>query len=477
VAILRKLRVALIGIAVLLLCASAASAYFPAPVNSPLNNMSLAGIVKVNGSRPPIGSELAVYNDSSKTALCGIFVLQEYEPGADWFNMVIAGDTGEFADPDGVSAGDCYVADAPLYFTLWDGTDEINQDDAGVTLEYGNNSYGSAYPSFPPVYEWMGYYYVDLNFVLGPVDNCPADPLKTEPGICGCGIADTDSDSDGTADCLDACPADPDKTAAGACGCGVVDTDGDLDGIVDCIDNCPVDANADQADCDSDGVGDVCDPDFPCASGVTITIPLEVGWNQISLPIAKVWYNGTLPTAPLADNLSPEPLTPLNAVFSAVFSSISGKYNLIRAYDGTTKNYDPTKPAFANTLKYIAGGYGYWIDMKEAATLVVTGPAMTASDSLQLSAGWNLVGYWHSDVQYLNPIPTAYFPAGMTYTLVPNMGTVLSSLSGNLTLVRGFDGTTKNYDPTKPAFANTLNYMGGGYGYWINIPVTGVLSY
>lgn len=36
--------------------------------------------------------------------------------------------------------------------------------------------------------------------------------------------------------------------------------DGDGDGIVTNADNCPVDANADQADADSDGIGDVCDP-------------------------------------------------------------------------------------------------------------------------------------------------------------------------------------------------------------------------
>ncbi len=34
-------------------------------------------------------------------------------------------------------------------------------------------------------------------------DNCPADPNKTDPGICGCGVSDSDSDGDGILDCFD----------------------------------------------------------------------------------------------------------------------------------------------------------------------------------------------------------------------------------------------------------------------------------
>lgn len=144
-----------------------------------------------------------------------------------------------------------------------------------------------------------------------PIDHCPDDPGKTEPGACGCGVPDTDSDSDGSADCVDGCPQDPDKSEAGACGCGEPEDDGDGDGVPDCVDDCPADPsktepgacgcgkpdtdanangvadckeggpprpsdrdkdgvpdsrdncpsspNAEQGDYDEDGVGDVCD--------------------------------------------------------------------------------------------------------------------------------------------------------------------------------------------------------------------------
>src|SRR5690606_14746055 len=38
-------------------------------------------------------------------------------------------------------------------------------------------------------------------YVTNQMDNCPSDPLKRDPGICGCGVADVDSDLDGIADC------------------------------------------------------------------------------------------------------------------------------------------------------------------------------------------------------------------------------------------------------------------------------------
>jgi hypothetical protein len=73
-------------------------------------------------------------------------------------------------------------------------------------------------------------------------DGCPQDPDKTVPGVCGCALADTDADHDGTADCLDGCPKDPKKTSPGACGCAAVDVDSDKDGTADCVDGCPQDS-------------------------------------------------------------------------------------------------------------------------------------------------------------------------------------------------------------------------------------------
>ena len=72
-------------------------------------------------------------------------------------------------------------------------------------------------------------------------DECPADPNKVFPGICGCGTEDTDTDGDGAPDCFDNCPEDPDKIEPGICGCGNTDVDSDQDGVFDCDDGCPDD--------------------------------------------------------------------------------------------------------------------------------------------------------------------------------------------------------------------------------------------
>jgi hypothetical protein len=91
----------------------------------------------------------------------------------------------------------------------------------------------------------------------GSDDSCPNDPNKTEPGICGCGVSDVDSDGDGTPDCNDGCSSSSFKIASGVCGCAIPETDMDGDGTPDCIDGCPSDANKTSAGTCGCGVSDV----------------------------------------------------------------------------------------------------------------------------------------------------------------------------------------------------------------------------
>jgi len=109
-------------------------------------------------------------------------------------------------------------------------------------------------------------------------DNCPDDPKKIEPGLCGCGIIDIDvdengiidciqmpdSDGDGVTDDLDGCPEDPAKQAPGVCGCTNPDTDRDGDKTPDCQDNCPDDPKKTEPGKCGCGISETdCNPDAP----------------------------------------------------------------------------------------------------------------------------------------------------------------------------------------------------------------------
>jgi gliding motility-associated-like protein len=71
-----------------------------------------------------------------------------------------------------------------------------------------------------------------------------------------------DTDGDGIADNRDNCPLTPNANQADNDQDGkgdICDNDDDNDGILDTVDNCPISSNSDQADRDRDGKGDVCD--------------------------------------------------------------------------------------------------------------------------------------------------------------------------------------------------------------------------
>ena len=68
-----------------------------------------------------------------------------------------------------------------------------------------------------------------------PLDGCTSDAGKIFPGVCGCGVADTNSDGDGAPDCTDSCPLDGAKQSPGICGCGVRDIDANSNGVIDCL--------------------------------------------------------------------------------------------------------------------------------------------------------------------------------------------------------------------------------------------------
>lgn len=133
----------------------------------------------------------------------------------------------------------------------------------------------------------------DGDSIIDAIDSCPAETGPSTTAGCPDGDADgladkddacpaqaglpemagcPDSDADGIADSEDACPAEAGFTDTGGC------PDSDTDSIVDDEDNCPDASNSDQADFNSDGVGDVCqDSDGDTVLDADDQCPAEAG--------------------------------------------------------------------------------------------------------------------------------------------------------------------------------------------------------
>lgn len=103
-------------------------------------------------------------------------------------------------------------------------------------------------------------------------------------------------------------------------------------------------------------------------------ISLKPGWNLISYPIQ-----------------------PMNNSVGNVLASIVGKYNSLFAYNTQTNSWQyyivTDGTPIINDLTIIDPNKGYWINMKEDATLTVTEGDVIQTRSIPLVEGWNLVGY------------------------------------------------------------------------------------
>ena len=77
----------------------------------------------------------------------------------------------------------------------------------GSVVTWGSNNEGQR--SLPASAGALAGFAGGSNFTVAIYDECASDPNKTNPGTCGCGVPDVDTDGDGSLDCGDLCPSNP----------------------------------------------------------------------------------------------------------------------------------------------------------------------------------------------------------------------------------------------------------------------------
>ena len=165
---------------------------------------------------------------------------------------------------------------------------------------------------------------------------------------------------------------------------------------------------------------------------------LRTGWNLISFNV---------------DPAQKEVLTVLHGII--------GAFDRVLAFDCNEGglSFYPALPAFMNNLKEMDPWHGYWIEVNQNVTLVVSGVRMPANIPIPLCAGYNLVGYFPD-----SPLPVA---------------DALASIAGSYSSVLAFDPVEggQSFYPDLPLPLNSLQVMEPGRGYWIKMDHAATLVY
>jgi len=159
------------------------------------------------------------------------------------------------------------------------------------------------------------------------------------------------------------------------------------------------------------------------SGGESVTLSLNKGWNLISLPLQL-------------DDMSVE----------SVFSGLP--VEVVKDFDSF---YDFNQEPFLSTLTELEMGKGYLVKLSSAADLTLEG-TIAENVSVELSSGWNLIGY----------------PSSGSADLT----TVLSGIQSSIETVKTFDASYIGEGGT-----NTLTKLSEGQGYFIKLTSGKVLNF
>jgi photosystem II stability/assembly factor-like uncharacterized protein len=172
-------------------------------------------------------------------------------------------------------------------------------------------------------------------------------------------------------------------------------------------------------------------PTATATSMPTQSISLVAGWNLVSFNVH-----------------------PSNTAITEALASIAGNYSLVFAWNASGSNWMKYDPAvgYGQTLTSLDETMGFWIQMKNADTLTVSGSVPTGT--IALASGWNLTGY---PSRVSQEIPEALSAHGVTDILLIQAYHAPDTID-----------TWKKYDPGVQ-YGNDLTEMAPGWGYWIKL--------
>ncbi len=168
---------------------------------------------------------------------------------------------------------------------------------------------------------------------------------------------------------------------------------------------------------------------------VTFTVPSIAQDKSITYDFVSGWALVSLPFQLASPSIA------------SVLAPLAGKYSIVWAYKNGTWQYYTPQSSPGSTLQTMDAGSAYWVKITSPAQLQVSGA--TASRNVNLTSGWNFVGYSTASAQ--------------------SAGAALASISGKYDIVWAYEnGGWKYCDPADPDGA-TLTQLQPGRGYWIKM--------
>jgi hypothetical protein len=168
-------------------------------------------------------------------------------------------------------------------------------------------------------------------------------------------------------------------------------------------------------------------------------------------------------------NLISVPFTMLDDSIDEVFKDIENSVEGVWTYDAATDQWFVYKPGGGpNTLHEMKPGWGYWVLMKEPATLKIGGTLFSPGKTppqRQLVHGWNLIGYYgtYGLLNYTGPVGAG----DVSYCALWSLIDTTSGYPRWSSLETYWEPYNSDVWVTLSAYQN----MDPGAGYWIEMDV------